>query len=164
MAGEVGQQRLGELQARGPQARAREVGRLERGAGAARQGEDVAGAPAAEALGAGAQLDDPAVVAGAGQRRREAQLELGAVGARRAGSAAGSVAEVLMTTRSPVAQEVGQVARPRVGQAAVAARDEHADVVAREAARLGGRVGLEALGELEGGLGAQAPTFTSASP
>ena len=68
-----------------------------------------------------------------------------------------------MTTRSPGAQEVGQLARPGVGEAAVAARDEHAHVVARQPARLGRRVGLEALGQLEGGLRAQVPTFRSAS-
>jgi hypothetical protein len=55
-----------------------------------------------------------------------------------------------MTTRSP-AQEVGQVAGARMDEAPVARGDEHAHVVARQPARLGRRVGLEALGELEGG-------------
>ena len=64
----------------------------------------------------------------------------------------------------PGVQEIGQLARPRVREAAVAARDEHAHVVARQTARLGRRVGLEALGEFEGGLRAQARTLMSASP
>ena len=61
-------------------------------------------------------------------------------------------------------EEVGQVASPRVGQAAVrAARDEHADVVARQAALLGRGAGLEALGQGEGGLRAHAFTARSAA-
>jgi hypothetical protein len=114
-------------------------------------------------LRAGTLLDDPAVVAGAGQGRREAQLELGAVAASR-GQGGGQRGRGVDDDEVALAQEVGQVARPRVGQAAVAAGDEHADVVARKAARLGGRVRLQALGELEGRLGAQAPTLTSALP
>jgi hypothetical protein len=162
MAGEVRQQRLGELEPRGPQAGAGQVRRLQRGAGAAWQVERVAGAAAAEALRAGAQLDDPAVVAATGQRRGEAQLELGAVGAP-CGQCRGKRGRGVDDDQVARAQEVGQVARPRVGQATVAARDEHADVVARQPAGLGRRVGLQALGQLEGGLGAQAPTLTSAS-
>ena len=44
-----------------------------------------------------------------------------------------------------------------------AAGDEHAHVVAREPARLGRRVGLEALGQLERGLRGQVATLMSAS-
>jgi hypothetical protein len=162
VAAEIGQQRLGQLEARGPQARARQVGRLERRPRAAGQVEDVAGASAAKRVGARAQLDDPAIVAGAGERRREAQLECRAVGAPRR-ERGGQRRRGVDDDEVPGAQEVGQVAGPRVHEAPVAAGDEHAHVVAREPTRLGGRVGLETLGELECCLRAQVPTFTSAS-
>ena len=77
---------------------------------------------------------------------------------RAAGSAAGSVADVLTTTRSPGAQEVGQVARPARARAAVAARRRagarrRARARAPRAAR-----GPRAPGQLEGGLRAHAAT------
>jgi hypothetical protein len=46
---------------------------------------------------------------------------------------------------------------------AVAARDKHANVVARQPARLGRLACLEALGQLEGVLRAQCATLMSAS-
>ena len=71
--------------------------------------------------------------------------------ARVAGSAAGSVAEVLTTSRSPGAQVVGQPAEGVVDErAVVAARDQHPHLVAREPARLGRRARLVGGREREG--------------
>ena len=91
-----------------------------------------------------AQLDDVAVLV-AGVGRREVQVDRGAVGAGRAGSAAGSVAEALTTSRSPGWQVVGEVEEARVDERAAGRGDHQLDLVAD-----GGRGGgLEAGGEVE---------------
>ena len=63
--------------------------------------------------------------------------------ARVAGSAAGIVAEVLTTSRSPARRWAGRPRKRVVDErAAVALRDEQADLVALEPARLGRRARL----------------------
>ena len=66
-----------------------------------------------------------------------------------AGTAAGSVRELLTTSRSPATEQAGQIGEPVVGDrpagrsGLVLAADHHPHAIARQAARLGRGVRLE---------------------
>ena len=98
-----------------------------------------------------AQLDDPELRRRAAGRESTTWTASSAPSATRAVSAAGSVAETLITTRSPgSAARAGRAKRAMLELAAVAVRDEQAHLVAGQAAGLGRRARLEALGQIEG--------------
>lgn len=139
MAGEVvGQRVAGDVERGEPQARGCQVGREQRRARAALELERFAGAPAGEARAVAAQLDDPAIGAAVGVRRRDVQAQLAAVGApggQCGGQRRGGVDDEHVA-RPQVRREV---ADPRVdegGAVRPVGGHEHPHLVAAQAADL----------------------------
>ena len=138
------------VEAREPQARAAGVGRGELKARAGADGDPLAGAQVLRV----AQLHDPPAVPGHVRRlRRDMEHRLRAVlarGRQRRGQGGRRVDDEQVAGR----QEPRQVAELRVlDPAAGAIGDHQPDLVALQAAGLGGRRGLEGLRELEGERG-----------
>jgi len=116
---------------------AERYGADQHGHAAARQGEPLAAACAAEALAVPAQLDDPApVVAGGRVRGREVQLQRGAVGAGRR-QRGGQRRRLVDDEEVTPSQVVGEMTKPGVRERRAVARDHQPHRVARAAARLG---------------------------
>ncbi len=140
---EIGLERQRQVETGEPQPDAG-IGREDPGRPAAGKLELLVGGDAAERLVPAAELDDPEALGSWSRAGVESRSSSSSPSARVAGSAAGSVAEVLTTTRSPGARNSGRSPKRPWTIEPSAVRDQQAHVVSRAiAARFRRLVSLE---------------------